>query len=251
MKIRKKAPKPAPTKPPLYLVGYRGGPPSIDELKIWYDLQYGGPLTYLDREAGGRVNANHGPWRTQVLTSLAAADITQWRPMLSWDHPQLGAVSPTTSAPSTITDTVLVAARLARGLTLLTQGTAFDVLCHEYLNPSDWNDRPLNIFLPCNHVTVQHSEGNDDASEWFHTLGLNKFGLDELEVIQPRGLPDTDTIALLKSAADSVLRVGQNQKVGTCLDLPTLAQPIRFIKHRTAAPTGRMMAFRQITTDPL
>ena len=63
--------------------------------------------------------------------------------------------------------------------------------------------------------------------------------------------PDAETIALLKSAADTVLRSGQNQKVGSSLDLPALAHTIRFIKHRTAAPTGRMMAFRQITSDIL
>ena len=251
MKIRKKSPKPAPAKSPLYLVGYRGAPPSLEELKIWYDLQYGGPLTCLQHEAGGRISAIHGPWQAYLLTSLPQSDAAQWQPVLSWDHRQLGAISPAATAPSTIADTVLVAARLARGLTLLTQGTAFDVLCHEYLNPSDWNDRPLNVFSPRDHVTVQQSESTDESSEWFHTLGLNKFGLDELEVIQPRGLPDAETIALLKSAADTVLRSGQNQKVGSSLDLPAVAHTIRFIKHRTAAPTGRMMAFRQITSDIL
>jgi len=249
MKIRKKSPKPAPAKPPLYLVGYRGAPPSLDELKIWYDLQYGGPLTCLEQGAGGRVSASHGSWCAHLLTSIPESEAAQWQPILSWDHQQVGAISPAAAAPNSIADTVLVAARLARGLTLLTQGTAFDILCHEYLNPSDWNDRPLNVFLPCDHVTVQQSENNDDASEWFHTLGLNKFGLDELEVIQPRGLPDAETLALLKSAADEVLRAGQNQKVGSSLDLPISAQTIRFTKHRTAAPTGRMMAFRQITSD--
>ena len=251
MKIRKKSPKPAPAKSPLYLVGYRGAPPSLEELKIWYDLQYGGPLTCLQHEAGGRISAIHGPWQAYLLTSLPQSDAAQWQPVLSWDHRQLGSISPAATAPSTIADTVLVAARLARGLTLLTQGTALDVLCHEYLNPSDWNDRSLNVFSPRDHVTVQQSESTDESSEWFHTLGLNKFGLDELEVIQPRGLPDAETIALLKSAADTVLRSGQNQKVGSSLDLPAVAHTIRFIKHRTAAPTGRMMAFRQITTDIL
>lgn len=249
MKIRKKAPKPAPAKPPLYLIGYRGTPPSLDELKTWYDLQYGGPLAWLERDAGGRASASHGPWRAYALTSLPDSEAEQWQPVLSWDHRKLGAVSLSTTTPGTIADTVLVTARLARGLTLLTQGTAFDLLCQEYLNPSDWNDRPLNVFVPRDHITVQQSESTDESSEWFHTLGLNKFGLDELEVIQPRGLPDTDTIALLQCAADGVLRAGQNQKVGSSMDLHALAHTIRFIKHRTAAPTGRMVAFRQITTD--
>lgn len=249
MKIRKKAPKPAPAKPPLYVVGYRGMPPSLDELKIWYDLQYGGPLTWLERAEEGRASASHGPWRAHVLTSLPDATAAEWQPVLSWDHRALGAVSLSSATPSTIADTVLVTARLARGLTLLTQGTAFDVASHEYLNPSDWNDRPLNVFVVSDHVTVLHSETDDPSLDWFYTLGLTKFGLDELEVIQARGLPDRDTIALLQCAADEVLRKGQNQKVGCAMDLPALAHTIRFIKHRTAAPIGRMMAFRQITTD--
>lgn len=249
MKIRKKSPKPAPAKPPLYVVGYRGTPPSLDELKIWYDLQYGGPLAWLERDAGGRASAGHGPWRAHVLTSLPNSEAAPWQQVLSWDHQELGAVSLSSATPGTIADTVLVTARLARDLTLLTEGTAFDVACHQYLNPSDWNDRPLNVFITLDHITVQHNETDDHSADWFYTLGLTKFGLDELEVIQPRGLPDTDTIALLEYAADGVLRTGQNQKVGSSMDLHALAHTIRFIRHRTGAPTGRMMAFRQITTD--
>ncbi len=248
MKIRKKAPKPAPAKPPLYVIGYRGTPPSLEELTIWYDLQYGGPLTWADR-AEGRGSASHGPWRAHVLTNLPTSEAAQWQQVLSWDHHELGAVSLSSATPSTIADTVLVATRLARGLTLLTQGTAFDVASQEYLNPSDWNDRPLEVFVTADHVTVQHSETDDHSSEWFYTLGLTKFGLDELEVIQPRGLPDRETIALLHCATDAVLRKGHNQKVGCTMDLHALAHTIRFITHRTAAPAGRMMAFRQISTD--
>lgn len=251
MKIKKKSAKSAQAKSPLYLIGYRDSPPSLDELKIWYDLQYGGPLTCLEHEAGGRVSASHGPWRAQLLTSVPESDAMQWQPVLSWDHQKLGAVALSAVTPSIIADTVLVAARLARGVTLLTQGTAFDRTCQEYLNPSDWQDRPLNVFQVRDHVTVQQSETNGQSSEWFHTLGLNKFGLDELEVIQARGLPETDTIALLISAADAVLRAGHNQKIGQSLDLPVLALTIRVVKHRTAAPAGRMMTFREITTASL
>ncbi|ULA59880.1 MAG: hypothetical protein LZF60_170018 [Nitrospira sp.] len=251
MKIRKKAPKPAPAKPPLYVIGYRGMPPSLGELTVWYDLHYGGPLTWQEPVAEGRASASHGPWLAHVLTSLPNTETAQWQQVLSWDHQELGAVSLSSATPSTLADTVLVTARLARGLTLLTQGTAFDMTCHDYLNPSDWNDRPLDVFVAADHVTVQHSETDDHSSEWFYTLGLTKFGLDELEVIQPRGLPDRETITLLQCAADAVLRKGHNQKVGCTMDLNALAHTIRFIKHRTAAPTGRMMAFRQISTDLL
>jgi len=249
MKIRKKIPKPAPAKPPLYLIGYRDALPSIGDLKTWYDLTYGGPLAPVSPDAGCTVSLAHGPWHARLLTGLPEADVAEWHRLLSWDHRALSAVSPASATPSTITDTVLVAARLARGLTLLTQGTAFDIACQEYLNPSDWSDRPLNVFRSRDHVTVQRSETDDESSEWFYTLGLSKFGLDELEMIQPRGLPEIDTITLLNSAADGVLRAGTNQKIGMSLNLFSIAQTIRVIRHRTAAPTGRMMAFRQISTS--
>ena len=251
MKIRKKAAKVSQARPPLYLIGYRDLPPSLEALTGWYDLHYGGPLSCLQDKAGLPVGISHGPWRTYLLTSLTEADTLQWQSVLSWDHSALGSVSPASAQPSTIADTILVAARLARGFTLLTQGTAFDTVSQEYLNPSDWNDRPLSVFQTRDHVAVQHSETEDHSTDWFHTLGLSKFGLDELEVIQPRSLPETETIALLMSAADGVLRAGHNQKIGQSLDLPALAQTIRFIKHRTAAPAGRTVTFREITTAHL
>lgn len=252
MKIRKKSPKSAQAKPPLYLIGYTDClSPSLAELTSWYDHHYGGPLSYLEREPGRPVSANHGPWHAHLLTSLPEADAAQWQGVLSWDHSALGMVSPAGARPGAIADTILLAARLARGLTLLTQGTAFDVICQEYLNPSDWNDRRLDAFQVRDHITVQLSDTENYTSDWFHTLGMTKFGLDELEVIRPRGLPETETMDLLMSAADGVLRAGHNQKIGQSLDLPVLAQTIRFIKHRTATTAGRMAPFREITTEPL
>ena len=248
MKIKKKPAKSAQSKPPLYLFGYRESPPSLETLKSWYDSQYGGPLTCLERDGGRPVSANHGSWHTFLLMSLPEAEAAQWQTVLSWDHRGLGMVSPASAPPSMIADTILVAARIARGFTMLTQGTAFDITCQEYLNPSDWTDRPLSVFQSRDHVTIQHTDMDDYASEWFHTLGLSKFGLDELEVIQARGLPESETVALLTSAADAVLRTGHNHKIGQSLDLPALAQTIRFVKHRTAAPAGRMVSLREITT---
>jgi hypothetical protein len=246
VKIKKKPAKSPQSKPPLYLVGYRESPPPLEILKGWYDAHYGGPLSYLEQAPGRPIRANHGPWHAFLLLTLPHADAAQWHQALSWDHRALGLVSPASAPPSTIGDTILVAARIARGFTLLTEGTAFDIVCQEYLNPSDWNDRPLSVFQTRDHVTVQHADTNDDSSDWFHTVGLSKFGLDELECIQARGLPEAETIALLNSAADAVLRSGRNHQVGQSLDLPALAQTIRFVKHRTAAPAGRMVSFREI-----
>ncbi|MDR4471212.1 MAG: hypothetical protein MRJ92_00730 [Nitrospira sp.] len=208
MKIRKKFPKPAPAKLPLYVIGYRGIPPRRRP-PVWCTTSTGN--TPVDRPPpDGRLPTVHGA--LHVLASLAETEALHWQFVLTWDHQQLGVVSPSASSPGNRGDTVLVAARLARGLTLLTDGTAFDVACHEYLNPSDWNDRPLTVFVTRDHVTVHHQETDDAGSDWYYTLGLTKFGLDELELIQPRGLPEADAIALLESAADEVLRIGHNQR---------------------------------------
>jgi hypothetical protein len=247
MKIRKKAPKPSPSKPPLYLVGYRYSAPSLDELKIWYDFEYGGPLMSIVGEAGQSSALSHGPWHARLLVKVDEANAARWRDVLNWDHDALAVVSPAGTSPASALDTVLFSARLARGMTLLSQGTAFDVIAQQYLNPSDWSDRPLTLFHAQDHVMVHHTEAEDPAFEWFYTLGLGKFGLDEMELIRPRGLPSLEAVQLLTETADQVLRSGQNQKIGNLLDLPTLAQTVRFIKHRTAAPTGRTIAFRQIS----
>lgn len=179
---------------------------------------------------------------------MPESEAARWQEVLTWDHEALTVVSPAGTTPGMVLDTVLFAARVARGMTLLTQGTAFDVVAQQYLNPSDWSDRPLTAFQGQDHVSVHHTEAEDPAFEWFYTLGMSKFGLDEIELLRPRGLPALDAIELLTETSNGVLRSGQNPKVGNALDLPTLAQTVRFVKHRTAAPTGRMTSFRQIAT---
>ena len=62
MRIRKKTPKPSARRPPLYFVGYRGTAPAPEELKTWYDLEYGGPLMLrADEQAAESWHAGHGP----------------------------------------------------------------------------------------------------------------------------------------------------------------------------------------------
>ncbi|MFO0766091.1 MAG: hypothetical protein U0231_04720 [Nitrospiraceae bacterium] len=74
MKIRKKAPKPSPSKPPLYLIGYRYSAPSLDELKIWYDLEYGGPLNAAPGEPGNSSALSHGPWHARLLMRMPESE---------------------------------------------------------------------------------------------------------------------------------------------------------------------------------
>jgi hypothetical protein len=143
-------------------------------------------------------------------------------------------------------DTILFAARLARGLVLLTQGTAHDVTTQQYLNPSDWQDRSLNEFVADDHVLVAQDDQAQSDMIWCYSLGLSKFGLDELETFLPLGTPDRAARELLGESIREIIRIGQSPKVGASFTLPSLNRTITIANHRTAAPAGRMVGFREV-----
>ena len=243
MKIRKKSPKPFGSGQPCYAIGYSSPAPSAAEIQMWFDPEYGGPLKL--KESGETTTATHGPWTVQM--QLASSQADTWSERLDWRHPHAGAILRPSVTPQQACDLVLFAARLARGLTLLTQGTAYDMVTHTYLNPSDWTDRPLDRFGTVDHVTVSQADSPDSQQDWFHTLGLSKFGLDELEVFRPVGLPSRPTLETLGAIADELLRIGRSPNVGTTVPLPILGFSITVKRHRTAAPAGLSLPFREIT----
>ncbi|WP_447601074.1 DUF4026 domain-containing protein [Nitrospira sp. Nam80] len=249
MRIRKKAPKPASAKPPLYVIGYSFSAPSADELIIWYDLEYGGPLALRPSAQVGALSAGHGPWQAWLTIALPEEEARSVSQQAVWDHRHAGTVSPAVAAPNIAADTVLFAARLARGLTLLTQGTAFDLVMQRYSNPSDWSDRPLTLFQLQDHVEVIQGEIEDAGRDWFHTAGMSKFGLDELELWQPKSLPADSPMQVLNEAADQILRQGHNPKVGSSLALPFLGCTIYIDNHRTAAMQQTQRTFRRIVVQ--
>ena len=247
MKIRKKIPKSASSKPPIFLVGYSFSAPLPEELRMWFDVHYGGPLTLQAEGAPETWSAKHGPWSARLTLSLAAEEREAWSRQTAWDHRSIATVSMTSTGPSNLIDSILHAARLARGLTLLTQGTTLDLPTQVYLNPSDWNDRPLTYFLTQDHVHVNQEDSLDRPHDRFYTLGMSKFSLDELELMHPRGLPPAETMEILVNAAGEVVKSGHNAKVGTGIEIPALARTVTIVKHRTAAPAGRMLAFRELS----
>jgi hypothetical protein len=247
MRIRKKAPKPSAKRPPLYFIGYRGAAPQPDELKTWYELEYGAPLTIgVEEGAPESWHAGHGPWSAHVVIPLPDTHTTGIKGQLAWEHDLIGAVAPSVMPPRDMPDTILFAARLCRGLTLLTQGTAYDVTTQQYLNPSDWKDRPLTEFVIADHILVAQDDQTGSDPVWSYTLGLSKFGLDELETFQPRGLSERSAREFLTESAHEMIRIGQSPKVGAALSLPTLGRTLRVANHRTAAPLGRMLSFREV-----
>jgi hypothetical protein len=252
MRIKKKSPKPSAKRPPLYFIGYRGQAPQEEELLFWYNGQYGGPLT-IEHEAGTRESwhVRHGPWTAHVVLPLPATHVVGLKDQLAWEHDQVGAIAPSVMTPRDMPDAILFAARLARGLVLLTQGTAHDLTTQEYLNPSDWQNRSLNEFVADDHVLVAQDDQAKPDMIWCYSLGLSKFGLDELEMFLPRGTSDRAARELLGESIREIIRIGQSPKVGASFDLPLLSRKMTISNHRTAAPGGRMLGFRELHSNPV
>jgi hypothetical protein len=257
MKIRRKLPKLPRMARPLYVVGFTGAPPAPAEVQTWFDLEYGGPLRFREDHRSDSSGdspllvATHGPWEAVIRIALQPGEAEQWQSRLSWGHPQAGCVTPATGTPGKTIDLILHAARLARGLTLLTDGTAYDVVTGSYLNPSDWTDRPLSQFLAVDHITVSHTESPEPGKDWFYTKGLAKFGLDELETFRPKALPSRSTLDDLADIAAAFLLNGRSPNIGTKVPLQSLGIAVNVLHHRTASPSEPPLTLREITWERL
>lgn len=247
MRIKKKSPKPSAKRPPLYFVGFRGSRPMPDELTLWYDQAYGGPLRIAQEDqAPDSWQLTHGAWSAHVVMPLPSSHAAGLVDQLAWEHDKIGAVAPAVMPPRDMPDAVLLAARIARGLTLLTQGTAYDIITQQYLNPSDWQDRSLTGFIAGDHVLVAVDDQAKPGAVWCYTLGLSKLGYDELETFIPQGVSDREAKDLLGESVEEVIRLGQSPKVGASFDLPGADRTLTVANHRTAAPAGRMLGFREL-----
>jgi hypothetical protein len=60
------------------------------------------------------------------------------------------------------------------------------------------------------------------------------------------GLPDQSMREVLRETADELTRTGQSPKVGNHIRVGLLGQSVEVANHRTAAPAGRMLSFREI-----
>ncbi|MGH7230455.1 MAG: hypothetical protein ACREJU_03750 [Nitrospiraceae bacterium] len=257
MKIRRKLPKPPRLRHPSHIIGYSSNAPDPSDLQRWFDLEYGGPLVFkgVERNAAELQTygalVSHGPWNAWLRLSLSSSEAEEWKQRLAWRHDGASAIVGAPLTPRLAIDTILHAARMARGLTLLTEGTAYDVITQVYLNPADWKDRPLDQFHVRDHIEVLQTEAAEAGLEWFYTRGLNKFGFDDIETFRPVGLPSRDIMDTLRDIADEILRLGQSPTVGLTLPLPTLGLSLRVIRHRTAFPLDSPLALREITWSPL
>jgi hypothetical protein len=234
---------------PTFVIGYAAPePPAPGFLAAWFDQEYGGPLAIqLPRDQSAtRFEAHHGPWAALVDARLPQSIADPWRGRLQWSHPHAAHVLPLRMTGRDCRDIVLLIARLARGLTLLTGGTAYDTATDTYLNPSDWSDRPLRDFRIADHLRIEQVDGRTEGKVWFHTRGLSKFGLEDLETFRAQGLSERPVIEAFTEMADALTLAGKAPNVGESFAVPGLDRPVRVVRHRTDQSYSIRLTLREV-----
>ncbi len=246
-KIKKK--KSASQALPAFLIGWtHGEAPPPGYLAAWFDQQYGGPLQigFLSKTGHQYFEAVHTNWKAQVQMAPSAEISEQWRSRLQWDHQHLAQVVAPSQSNADRQDDVLHLARIARGLTLLLDGTSYDVVSGIYRNPSDWKDRELDIFQIQDHVQVEKYEQVQHMRTWLHTRGLSKFGLDEIEIFQPLGLSGRAIEDMLYDLAWQLIIQRKPPKIGAYVSFGREGRQVEVVRHRTDPIYGMPLAFREI-----
>lgn len=237
---------------PTFVIGYAApDPPPPGFLATWFDQEYGGPLIiHLPRDPGTtRFEAHHGPWAAHVDTDLPESIAEAWRERVQWSHPRVAQVLPLRMTVRDCRDSILHVARLARGLTLLTGGTAYDTATETYLNPSDWIDLPLKDFQIADHLRIDQIEGRTDDRVWFHTRGLSKFGLEDLETYRAKGLSERPVVEAFTEMADALTLLGKAPNVGESFAVPGLNRSVRVVRHRTDQSYSIRLNLREVEWD--
>ncbi|MGE3154944.1 MAG: hypothetical protein AB7G48_20425 [Nitrospiraceae bacterium] len=250
MKIKRKAGRIAKPGRPVFIVGYSFASPTITDLRFWFDLEYGGPLKIHPGQPPSSltewIDVSHTTWAATLCLALPNEETEPWKEQLGWRHPLAAMIMQRQVPPGEAIEAHLFGSRLARGLTLLTDGTAYDLTAGAFLNPSDWRDRPLASFCLADHVSVVQVDSSDPAHECFQTHGLSKFGMDELEVLSPRGLPGQHTIDRLLRIAEALMHGVRTPTVGSTVSLPLLALDLHVISHRTIPHVRGPLSVRRI-----
>lgn len=247
-KIRRKAARPE-LKIPTFLVGYVAPeplPPGF--LAAWFNQEYGGPLhiELMPGEGYTIFEARHGPWEALADTNLPPSIADSWHERLGWGHRRAAQVLPLRLPSRDSREIILHVTRLARGLTLLTGGTAYDTATETYLNPSDWSDRPLRDFQISDHLRIEQVSAREDGRIWFHTRGLSKFGLEDVEVYRPPGLSERPVVEFLSELAENLIDSGKAPNVGEVMRLESSGRLVRILRHRTDQSYGIRLNLREV-----
>jgi hypothetical protein len=95
---------------------------------------------------------------------------------------------------------------------------------------------------------MEQQEQIQHMRTWYHTRGLTKFGLDEIETFQPIGLSGRDIEAMLLGVARQLMTQGKNPKIGEHVLFGGGGEglQVEVVRHRTDQIYGIPLAFREI-----
>ena len=250
-KIKKKKSSPTASLP-AFLVGWtHGDVPPAGYLSAWFNQEYGGPLQirFLSSSSSKDFEACHTVWVGLVKTGTLPETVQRLSGQLEWEHSEVIQILSRSRGNLDRQNETLHLARLARGMTLLTEGTAYDVSTGVYLNPSDWLDQSLTEFHIQDHIQILARDLLEKTQLWLHTRGLRKFALDDLEMFLPFGLPYGPSQDLLRGMVRHLINTGKDMKVGEKVFLEEMGETLEVIRHRTDSTYGAPLAFREVRTS--
>ncbi len=248
-KIKRKVSTPHRKTSPAFVIGYSNtDPPPAGFLAAWFQQTFDEPLDITFPGTNGTtifdaVMQN----KTARLETHCSPDIANtWRTRLDWIHTEIAEIYPPKTSKPHDQNQILHIARLARGVTELTEGTAYDVGTGIYVNPSDWMTQTLQGFRLGDHVRIEQIERPDEGRVWFHTRGLGKFGFEDIETYKNTGLSTQPVIETLEDIAESIILRGNPLHTGDSIEIHATGQYAEVVRHRTDPTYGIQLNLREI-----
>ena len=81
---------------------------------------------------------------------------------------------------------------------------------------------------------------------WFHTRGLSKFGIEDVELYRPAGLSERPVLEFLSELAENLIDAGKAPNVGDVMRLVSSGRVVRIVRHRTDQSYGIRLNLREI-----
>ena len=248
-KIRRHVPAQHRHISPAFVIGYsHHEPPPAGFLAAWFTQTFEEQLDIMFPTMDGTTTfdavLHH---RKAHVTAQCAMDVASaWSNRLEWIHTQVAEVYPSKTSQGHDREQVLYLARLARGLTELTEGTAYDLGMQTYINPSDWMTQPLDQFRLVDHLRVEHVERAHEGRVWFHTRGLGKFGFEEIETYKGSGLPVAPVIETLTCIAEAIILRGHALRNGESIAIHSTGKVADVVRYRTDSTYGLQLNLREV-----
>ena len=234
---------------PAFVIGYTNPePPAAGFLAAWFNQAFEEQLdiTFPTANSTTTFDVIIQSRKAHIDTQCSADVANSWHDRLEWIHTHAAEIYPPKTSKPHGKDQIFHLARLARGLTELTEGTAYDLGTGTYVNPSDWLTQPLDNFRLADHVGIEQVERPDEERVWFHTRGLGKFGFEEIETYTGTGLSAQPAIETLEIIAESIILRGNPLRTGDSIEIPTTGQTAEVVRHRTDPTYGIQLNLREV-----